>query len=92
MPRLAEGGQMTLVSEKMYVGATSKKAKSKKIQTVSEEIGTFADKTLEIQQGEGKALLQARWQQRLTGRQQGPVLRRNDHQWHDGGEERTEGA
>ena len=56
--KLAEGGQMTLVSEKMYVGATSKKAKSKKIQTVSEEIGTFADKTLEIQQGEGKALLQ----------------------------------
>ena len=56
--KLAEGGQMTLVSEKMYVGATSKKEKSKKIQTVSEEIGTFADKTLELQQGEGKALLQ----------------------------------
>ena len=36
----------------------SKKEKSKKIQTVSEEIGTFADKTLELQQGEGKALLQ----------------------------------
>jgi hypothetical protein len=32
--------------------------KSKKVQTVSEEIGAFADKTLEMQQGEGKAAVQ----------------------------------
>ena len=32
--------------------------KSKKVQTVSEEVGLFADKTLEIQQGDGKALVQ----------------------------------
>ena len=55
---LAEGGTMTLVSEKMYVGAKSKDIKSKKVQVVSEEAGLFADKTLEAQQGDGKAVLQ----------------------------------
>lgn len=56
--KLAEGGTMTIISDKMYVGATSKDVKSKKVQIVSEEIGGFADKTLEIQQGEAKAVLQ----------------------------------
>ena len=56
--KLAAGSSMTLVSEKMYIGAKSKDVKSKKLQTVSEEIGAFADKTLEIQQGEAKAVLQ----------------------------------
>lgn len=56
--KLAAGSTMTLVSEKMYVGAKSKDVKSKKVQTVSEEIGAFADKTLEMQQGEGKAAVQ----------------------------------
>ena len=56
--KLAAGSTMTLVSEKMYVGAKSKDIKSKKLQAVSEEIGTFADKTLEIQQDEGKAAVQ----------------------------------
>ena len=55
---LAAGSTMTLVSEKMYVGAKSKDIKSKKLQAVSEEIGAFADKTLEIQQDDGKALVQ----------------------------------
>ena len=55
---LAAGSTMTLVSEKMYVGSKSKDIKSKKIQAVSEEIGAFADKTLEIQQGDGKAVVQ----------------------------------
>lgn len=55
---LAAGSTMTLVSEKMYVGSKSKDIKSKKLQTVSEEIGAFADKTLEIQQGDGKAVVQ----------------------------------
>ena len=54
--KLAAGSTMTLVSEKMYVGSKSKDIKSKKI--VSEEIGAFADKTLEIQQGDGKAVVQ----------------------------------
>ena len=56
--KLAEGSSMTLVSEKMYVGAKSKDIKSKKLQAVSEELGLFADKTLEAQQDEGKAVLQ----------------------------------
>jgi len=56
--KLAEGSTMTIVSEKMYVGAKSKDVKSKKVQVMSEEIGAFADKTLEIQQDEGKALVQ----------------------------------
>ena len=56
--KLAADSTMTLVSEKMYVGSKSKDIKSKKIQAVSEEIGAFADKTLEIQQGDGKAVVQ----------------------------------
>ena len=55
---LSAGSTMTLVSEKMYVGSKSNDIKSKKIQAVSEEIGAFADKTLEIQQGDGKAVVQ----------------------------------
>ena len=55
---LAAGSMMTLVSEKMYVGAQSKDVKSKKLQGVSEEMGLFADKTFEAQQGDGKAVLQ----------------------------------
>ena len=56
--KLAEGSTMTLVSEKMYVGAKSKDVKSKKFQAVSEEMGLFADKTFEAQQGDGKAVVQ----------------------------------
>ena len=56
--KLAAGSSMTLVSEKMYMGAKSKDVKSKKLQAVSEEMGLFADKTFEAQQGDGKAALQ----------------------------------
>ena len=56
--KLAEGSSMTLVSEKMYVGAKSKDVKSKKLQAASEEMGLFADKTFEAQQGEAKAVVQ----------------------------------
>ena len=55
---LAAGSTMTLVSEKMFIGAKSKKVKSKKIQAVTEEMGLFADKTFEAQQGEKKAVVQ----------------------------------
>ena len=55
---LAAGSTMVLVSEKMSVGAMSKDVKSKRLQTVSEEMGLFADNTLEAQQGEGKAVVQ----------------------------------
>ena len=56
--QLAEGGTMTLVAQQMFAGAKSKDVKSKKLQLQSEEIGLFADKTLEAQQGEAKGLLQ----------------------------------
>ena len=56
--KLAAGSTMTLVSEKMFMGAKSKDIKSKKFQAVSEEMGMFADKTFEAQQGDGKAVLQ----------------------------------
>ena len=49
---------MLLLAEKMYVGAKDKEHKSKKLQAVSEEVGLFADKTLEAQQGDGKAVVQ----------------------------------
>jgi hypothetical protein len=55
---LAAGSTMTLVSEKMFVGSKSKDVKSKKLQAVSEEMGLFADKTFEAQQGDGKAVVQ----------------------------------
>ena len=56
--KLAEGSKMLLLSEKMYVGAKSEDVKSKSIQTVSEEIALFADKTFEAQQADAKAFLQ----------------------------------
>ena len=56
--KLASGSTMTIVSEKLFIGAKSKDVKSKKVQVVSEEIGAFADKTLEIQQGGAKATVQ----------------------------------
>jgi hypothetical protein len=55
---LAAGSTMTLVSEKMYLGAKSKDVKSKKLQAVSQEMGLFADNTFEAQQGDGKAVVQ----------------------------------
>lgn len=55
---LAKGSTMLLLAEKMFVGAKDKTNKSKSLQTVSEEMGLFADKTLEAQQGDGKAVLQ----------------------------------
>ena len=56
--KLAAGSTMLLLSEKMFLGAKKKDVKSKKLQAVSEEIGLFADKTLEAQQDEGKAVVQ----------------------------------
>lgn len=52
---LAAGGTMLIVSETMNVGAKSKDMKSKKVETMSEEISVAADKTLEQSQGDGKA-------------------------------------
>ena len=52
---LAAGSTMLIVSETMNVGAKSKDMKSKKVETMSEEISVVADKTLEHSQGDGKA-------------------------------------
>ena len=52
---LAAGSTMLIVSETMNVGAKSKDIKSKKVETMSEEISVAADKTLENSQGDGKA-------------------------------------
>ena len=56
--KLAAGSTMLLLSEKMYVGASDNKNKSKNLQAVAEEMGLFADNTLEAQQGNGKAVMQ----------------------------------
>ena len=53
--KLAEGGTMLLVAEKMNIGAKSKEIKSKSIEALSEEIKLQADKLLDAQQGEAKA-------------------------------------
>ena len=53
--KLAEGGVMTLVSEKMTIGAKSKEMKSKSVTALSEEIKLQADKLFDAQQGEAKA-------------------------------------
>lgn len=52
---LAAGSTMLIVSETMNVGAKSKDMKSKKVETMSDEISVAADKTLEHSQGDGKA-------------------------------------
>ena len=52
---LAKDGKVKIASEQLFVGA---KGKSKKLQMVSEEVGLFADKTLEAQQADGKSVLQ----------------------------------
>ena len=56
--KLAEGSTMTIVSEKMFVGAKSKDVKSKKVQVMSDQVGVFADKIVEVHQDEDKALIQ----------------------------------
>ena len=56
--KLAAGSSMLLLSEKMFLGAKKKDIKSKKVQVSTEEMGLFADKTLELQQDSAKAVLQ----------------------------------
>ena len=56
--KLAEGSTMLLLAEKMYVGSKTKDIKSQKVQIVTGEAGFFADKTLELQQGNSDSALQ----------------------------------
>ncbi len=55
---LAKDGEMTILSEKMFIGSKDKKVQSKQLQVASEEVGFFVKDTLEAQQGEKKAVLQ----------------------------------
>ncbi len=55
---VAQGSSMLLLSEKMMLGSEKKDVKSKKFQVVTEELGLFADKTLEAQQGDKKSVVQ----------------------------------
>lgn len=55
---LAPGSAVKMVAEQVYIGAANKKAHSKKVQLVSDQVMAMADATLEIQQGGGKALVQ----------------------------------
>ena len=56
--KLLEGSAMSLVAEKMFVGAQSKDVRSKLLQAASDSVGIFADTVMEAQQGDGKAVLQ----------------------------------
>lgn len=55
---MAKDSSMLLLAEKMYVGAKDKDNHSKYLQAQSDQLGLFAEQTLEAQQGDGKAVLQ----------------------------------
>lgn len=54
---LAEGSQMVIVSDKMFIGGADKNTKSKLVQTTSDKISIIAKTTAEMQQNEGKAVV-----------------------------------
>lgn len=55
---LAAGGNMVMVAEKMFVGRTAKKNTAKQVQISAEKTGIHGISTTEVQQGEGKAIVQ----------------------------------
>lgn len=55
---LAEGGNMVMLAEKLFVGRTDDKTLTKELQISAEKAGVYAKETAEIQQDGGKALLQ----------------------------------
>ena len=55
---LAEGGNMVILAEKMFVGRTDDKTLTKELQISAEKAGLYAKETAEIQQDGGKALVQ----------------------------------
>lgn len=55
---LAAGSTLLLLAEKVFAGAKDQKTKSKGVQVASAEVGLFGDKTVELQQDGGKAILQ----------------------------------
>ena len=55
---LASGGSMVMVAEKMFVGRTKKDNTSKQLTLSSDKTGVFGTTTTEVQQGDGKAIVQ----------------------------------
>ena len=55
---LAEGGNMVMLAEKMFVGRTDDKTLTKELQISAEKAGVYAKETAEIQQDGGKAMVQ----------------------------------
>ena len=55
---LTAGSTMFLLSEKMFAGSKDSKTKSKQVQIASDSVGVFGDTTVELQQGDGKGVVQ----------------------------------
>lgn len=55
---LAEGGSILVEADAVNVGNKDKKFRTKNVKIAAENSAMFADTTLEVQQGEGKAILQ----------------------------------
>ena len=55
---LAEGGNMVILAEKMFVGRTDDKTLTKELQISAEKAGVYAKETAEIHQDGGKAMVQ----------------------------------
>ena len=55
---LAEGGNMVMLAEKLFVGRTDDKTLTKELQISAEKAGVYAKETAEIQQDGGKSMVQ----------------------------------
>lgn len=55
---LTAGSTMFLLSEKIFAGSKDSKTKSKQVQIASDSVGVFGDTTVELQQGDGKGVVQ----------------------------------
>lgn len=54
---LAADSQMVLLTDKMLIGSSDKKTKGKLVQVASDKVAALATTTLELQQGEAKAVV-----------------------------------
>lgn len=56
--KIAAGSSLLITAEKVYAGSKDKNNKTKQFQVVAENTGVFGDSVAEVQQGDGKAILQ----------------------------------
>lgn len=56
--KIAAGGSILLTAEKIAAGSRDKDNKTKQMQLSADKLGIFGDTTAEVQQGEGKAVVQ----------------------------------